>query len=378
MPESNTIISTSVRIAESTGHARDQAFKDGANVTVELDQGRRVYLEPNSPKSAVLEKILGNLAKIGHPVCLQVDPETSTVARIFIPHVARVTAIQPTEIGYGVALEGSPAPHFLKRDQPDFEEIAGRLDEARERGSAVILTENDAREVFDVRHAVSEPHRAPAPPEAPELDPRLDLDLRSRNFVVRMVQTIVWFFLGCSPAAARRAFDTLGALSCDPASPGAPCIPFLYPDTGCDERAHEMCRLMTAMRLRPEKVWLDGNMEPSTRYHEDCLVRWNYHVAPTIWVYLGFGVGSARMVIDPSVSAEPLDVNSWLIAQTTRFIMARSYSDAARLRIFRPGSPEVRDPTFVEHFAGLRILRMRLMVRAMEAPGGLPYRHCSP
>lgn len=371
MLEPNAIVSTSVRIDPPAGPGQD-----GAKVSVELDQGRRVYLDPSNPKSAALEKILGDLATIEHPVCLQIDPETSAVARLFIPHVARVTAIRPAEIGYSVELEGSPAPHFLKRDQPDFEEMAGRLGEARERGSAVILTENDAREVFDVRDSVWEPHRAPPPPEETELDPRLDLDLRSRNFLVRIVQTIVWFFLGCSPAAARRAFDTLRGLSCNPPSAGAPCIPFLYPDTGCDERAHEMCRLMTAMSLRPEKLWLDGSMQPRTRYNEDCQVLWTYHVAPTVWVYLGLGVGSIRMVIDPSVSTEPLDVNAWVRAQNTQLLSSLSYSDAARLRLFRLGTPEVRDPNFTEHFAGLRIMRMRLMVRAMEAPGGLPYRHC--
>ena len=69
-----------------------------------------------------------------------------------------------------------------------------------------------------------------------------------------------WFSFRCmSRARAQQVFDAMAATTCNPLTVPPPCIPFMYPDDGCWGRAHEMCRLMINMGVKPAKVWIDAS-----------------------------------------------------------------------------------------------------------------------
>jgi len=95
-------------------------------------------------------------------------------------------------------------------------------------------------------------------------------------------------------------------------------IPFDYPDDGCYARAHEMCRLMQAQGLDCGKEWIYA-----TGFPDDATlgvdtpkapgvdhVDWVYHVAPTVQM-VGPDGQARPMVIDPSISDQPLTPEDW-------------------------------------------------------------------
>src|SRR5262245_6499145 len=108
---------------------------------------------------------------------------------------------------------------------------------------------------------------------------------------------------------ARELFDLVNRRLCCPASAGAPCIPFLYPDDGCWGRAHEMCRLMIAAGASPEKIWIFGNLRVTTSNNPACYVSWGWHVAPSLQVLVGGAPQS--YVIDPSLLGGPAPLATW-------------------------------------------------------------------
>jgi Glutaminase len=114
-------------------------------------------------------------------------------------------------------------------------------------------------------------------------------------------------------ARARELFNLVNSKVCCPANPSVPCIPFVYPDDGCWGRAHEMCRLMIAASAAPRKIWIQGSLRVSSRNKPDCLVRWGWHVAPTLEVSNG---GPAQTyVIDPALFEEPVPQATWVSVQ---------------------------------------------------------------
>ena len=84
-------------------------------------------------------------------------------------------------------------------------------------------------------------------------------------------------------------------------APPATCIPFDYPDTGCNARAHRVGTILADHNIESGKVWLfDEGMRIATRnFQAGCTIGWFYHVAPYIRVR-GRGQGSAR-VLDPAL-----------------------------------------------------------------------------
>ncbi len=112
---------------------------------------------------------------------------------------------------------------------------------------------------------------------------------------------------------AKQLFDDMNALTCDPVSVAPPCIPFMYPFNGCWARAHQMCRLMLAQNITPQKVWIHGNLLVKSANSSNCLVQWAWHVAPIVQVDLGTGPQS--YVIDPSIFSEPVPQAVWASVQ---------------------------------------------------------------
>jgi hypothetical protein len=89
-----------------------------------------------------------------------------------------------------------------------------------------------------------------------------------------------------------------------------------------------MAQRLLGMGIQPGKVWafaqgksfkkfknLPVNLVVRTPHHPAGMVRWSYHVAPTIRVRRADG-SVQMMVIDPSLFHEPVTIKKWLAVQT--------------------------------------------------------------
>ena len=172
MPNPNAVVSTVVRLELPL---------------VELENGRQVRLEPDDRRSAGLARVLEGLSKERLPVYLEVDPETSAITRLLIPYVARVLGIRSgDDDALNVEIMPSHARHVLRRDAPDFEELERRLRNSMGTGETVVLTEDDAHEIIDVR-----PYTGPEGPPGPFPEPKPGPRLPSPW--LRYVQRIWWW-----------------------------------------------------------------------------------------------------------------------------------------------------------------------------------------
>lgn len=367
MLDANAIVSTVIRIEPPLDRPPAEMLRAEGGLSVELEAGRRVLLDPADPRSAGFAQILDALSKLGLPVYVEVDPETSAIVRLLIPYVTRVIDIRPTEQGaLGVELELSHARHVLRPGAPDFEQLERELRDALRTGAPVIITETDAHDIIDVRRHTPGPE-GPLPPfPKPGLPPR-------RPWLERWISErwrwLLWWRFPCiSARRAQQVFDAMKATSCDPMTVPAPCIPFLYPDDGCWARAHEMCRLMIAMDLTPRKVWIQGGLNVSTKNNPNCGVLWGWHVAPTLCVR-GPGLSQAQdMVIDPSLFAQPVSKATWKGVQGDPDATLTD-SDASN---YLWGST---DPNYADTKNKLAFYRLQLLNRSIQH-GPPPYAHC--
>jgi hypothetical protein len=375
MQNPNAVVSTVIRIEPPLDRPPAEMLRAARGLSVELEGGRRVRLDPDDTRSAGFTQILDGLSSQRLPVYLEVDPATSAITRLLIPHVTRVVSIRPIDDGVlGVDLEFSHARHVLRRGAPGFSELERQLREAMRTGAPVILTENDAHEIIDIRSYTPGPE-GPLPPfDRPEMPPRVPLPWRwIREVLDRLWRWPwwPWWWSRClSATKAQQAFDAVNATSCNPLAVPAPCIPFLYPDDGCWARAHEMCWLMINMGLKPKKVWIQGNLYVSTKNNPNCGVWWGWHVAPTLCVR-GPGLFQTQaMVIDPSLFAAPVSKAKWKGVQGDPKATLTD-SDASIYYLW--GS--VTDPSYTQTNYHLAVYRLQLQNRTIQQ-GPPPYANC--
>lgn len=346
----------------------------------ELD-GRRLRLTPETPgRRAVLE----GAARQRIPVYVEIDPTTSTIVRMFLPHVTRVRKMQPVEGNIAVELELSHAVHLLRRQSPDFASFELQLRESLGKGNVLVVTEDDARQIIDVRAFRAGPDgpmpEFPGFPPKPELRWPWPFD-RLRQLLIRWWRwrwwPWWWVSLRCvSSARAQQIFDAMAAPNCAPLTVPAPCIPFMFPDNYCWARAHEMCRLMLAMHVQPRKVWINagapGPLHALTRNHPDCFVDWSWHVAPTIcvrrWRWCFFG--ARELVIDPSLCTTPVTKSEWKALQNN---VNATLTDTDWTSYWQYGGT---DPTYTQTNQHLATARLHLLNRSVGPFGPPPYANC--
>ena len=371
MPNQNAVVSGLIRLDPPLDRAPVDMLRAERGLSVELDGGRRVRLDSADPRSAGFAHILDGLSKQHLPVYLEIDPATSAITRLLIPHVTRVVGVRPLEEGaFDVELEHSHARHVLRRGQADFAEIETLLREAARSGGPVILTEDDAHNIIDVRPFRPGPD-GPLPPfpEPPPIPwpPRWIRELLDR---IRFWRWWPWCWFRCmSMVTAQQIFDSMNATSCNPLTVPAPCIPFLYPDDGCWARAHEMCRLMINMGRSPKKVWIRGGLHVSTKNNPSCGVSWNWHVAPTLCVRGAGFPQSQEMVIDPSLFTTPVSKATWKSVQEDP---NATLTDSSASQYWPSGGT---DPTYSDTNMRLAYYRLQLQNRAIQF-GSPPYANC--
>lgn len=375
MANPNAVVSTVIRIEPPLDRPSAELLRTDRGISVELEGGRRVRLDPANPRSAGFAQILDGLSKQHLPVYLEVDPATSAITRLLIPHVTRIIGIRRIDDAMlGVDLELSHARHVLRRDAPDFSEVEQQLREALRTNAPVIVTESDAHEIIDVRGYTPGPEGPPRPFPKPELPPQEPWPWGwVREFLDRIWRWPwwPWWWFGClSATKAQQVFAAMNATSCDPLTVPAPCIPFRYPDDGCWGRAHEMCRLMINMGLSPRKVWIQGSLHAGTKNNPSCVVNWGWHVAPTLCVRGPKFFQTQDMVIDPSLFSAPVSKPTWKGVQGDPNATLTD-SDASIYYLW--GS--VTDPTYTSTNQVLAFYRLQLQNRAIQQ-GPPPYANC--
>src|SRR6266849_1264890 len=99
MPNPNAVVSTITRIDPPLDRPAAELLRSDRGVSVELQDGRRARLDPANPRSAGFAQILDGLSKQRLPVYLEIDPATSAITRLLIPHLTRVIALHPLNEG---------------------------------------------------------------------------------------------------------------------------------------------------------------------------------------------------------------------------------------------------------------------------------------
>jgi len=372
MPNPNAVVSTVVRLEPRLDRPPEEVLRAEGGLSVELEGERRIGLDPADPRSVGFARILDELSRQRLPVYLEVDPQTSTLTGLFIPHVTRVIAISAIDEGLlSVEIEASHARHVLRRGAPDHDELEQQLRTALDTGEPIVLTEDDAHEIFDIRPYTAAPEELPRPFPKPGFP--------HRPWFVRWIWWLLhlwycpwwpwwWWFRCMSGAKAQKVFDAMSATSCNPVTVPPPCIPFLYPDDGCWARAHEMCRLMIIMGHSPRKVWIQGGLHVSTKNNPTCGVTWGWHVAPTLCVRGPKFFKAQTMVIDPSLFTTPVSKATWKGVQGDPNATLTD-SDASD---YLWGST---DPNYVLTNQKLAFYRLQLQNRSIQQ-GPPPYANC--
>jgi hypothetical protein len=247
-----------------------------------------------------------------------------------------------------VHLHISSARHRVNPANPDFADLVAALQQAQADGAVVWVTEDEPHhEIIDVRRC---PHNSLM--EAPVDEPP------------RVVRAVTL-------ARANELFQMVAGQTCDPTSPSAACIPFLFPDNGCWGRASEVCRLFIAAGEQPAKLWIYGDMTVQTANNPECAVPWIWHVAATLDVQTA--TGTETMVIDPSLCAEPVSVAAWAAIVGNPSVPVPT---AATVFMRPPSGPIELDPNFAKTARVLTTFRLQLLTRSISSVGPPPYVEC--
>jgi hypothetical protein len=321
-------------------------------VTISFQAGRSGRLDLTKPHAAVWASVLDSMRQSNAPAYVEIDPATSEITNLLVPLTVGVENITPVMNDMEVELIISHAKHFLRRTNPDFEQLLETLERARVNKTLVAVTETEDHDIIDVRPlpGTSVTARREAPPEA-LADP-------SHAVAVTLGQ-------------AQQMFNLVSPRVCCPATAAAPCIPFNYPDDGCWGRAHEMCRLMIAAGITPNKVWIFGNLRTASQNNPNCQVLWGWHVAPTL------SVGAQTYVIDPSLFNGPVTQAAWAGVQGDPNPTLIPSPASTFWRNQNPTST-ITDPTYTQTNSVLTTYRNALRVRTTGAAGPPPYANCIP
>jgi hypothetical protein len=98
---------------------------------------------------------------------------------------------------------------------------------------------------------------------------------------------------------------------------------FDFIEFGCEYRSNFVAQELTSKGIKCKKIWAFGDLNIQSPYiansstsSQDPLIkknaRWNYHVAIVVEGEMNGSV--TKMVIDPSISQNPMSVNDWLVS----------------------------------------------------------------
>src|SRR5262245_60202802 len=215
MPNPNAIVSTIQRIEPPLDRSPDELLRSDRGISIELEAGRQVRLDPANPRSAAYARILNGLRELGQPVYIEVDPATSALTRLLIPQVSRIVALHQIDDGIGVELEMSHAGHVLRRETADFDEFEALLRQAARNGGTVVLTEDDAHIIIDVRSYTPVPGGPISPFPRPGFPQPLPWPWRWFRDLWYWRWWPWWWFRCISKTKAQQVFNAMSATSCN-------------------------------------------------------------------------------------------------------------------------------------------------------------------
>jgi hypothetical protein len=131
-----------------------------------------------------------------------------------------------------------------------------------------------------------------------------------------------------------------------------------------------MYRLMMAAGVQPDKVWIYGSLKTPTTNNQDCIVPWNWHVAPIVQVS-----GSGIQVIDPSLFNGPVTETTWKGAQGDPLAQLVQTSGLVFLRSSN-GTVSYDDAAYTQTNLVLNNYRNQLKIRSVSPIGPPPYIKC--
>jgi len=154
VPRTNALVDGVKEISRPGETALVRERMPGLYATVAFASGRTGLLDLSVHRSRVWAEVLESLQEAGDPAYVEVDPNTSLITEVLLPSSFSVGRIERIPDGLQVELIISHARHSLRRSNPDFEELRRTLEEARKRGSRVLITETlDGHEIIDARPA---------------------------------------------------------------------------------------------------------------------------------------------------------------------------------------------------------------------------------
>ena len=345
-------------------HDPDVQSADGRRV-VSFKGGRQGWLDGGNPETARLAMFLRYVEGRSVPVLASLSGE-GAVEALMVSRLAKVLGVESVEHGIEVALEGSHAAHTLTPDSnPRFDDLHAALRRAHQSGSLVSVTETpDDYEIVDVRDVdpactrgnagvVAVAHRVPAAGGVTAMPPLTTLPKQD----------------------ADDRFTAMTGETCSVNAIGGDCIPFLYPNDGCQARAHRMCEVLANISVTAGKVWLFGSGYPRratllarTRNSPRCKVRWLYHSAAVVQVAMPGGL--ELRVFDPSLFGHHVSPEEWKSVQGD--VQARLEFTSAAVRDQAPNQPIAFDDDFSDTPEDLVAYQARLLNRVARQ-GPPPY-----
>ena len=123
----------------------------GEHAVISFQAGRSGRLDLSKPHNRVWASVLDSMRESNAPVYVEIDPATGEITNLRVPLSVGVENITPAGEDMEVELVISHAKHFLRRSNPDFEQLLETLERARANKSLVAVTETEQHDIIDVR-----------------------------------------------------------------------------------------------------------------------------------------------------------------------------------------------------------------------------------
>jgi len=264
---------------------------EGLQVTLSIDdEPRQLTLPPDAGRFD--RWAVTNALKTRRPVYATVD--NGQIVAVRRPVVGRVSSFEVHADGpIHFTVDSSPRRFVLPAEHDA--RLATILERSSNSGGIVMVD-------IDLSGAVL--HVDPAPWEAWDLAPMRLIVGAQKLSAIKLGRVKVSDVPGL--------FQFLAKEACPIGAPTTACIPFNFPDTGCNARAHKMCTILAKQSVASAKAWLfDPHMVIATRNAQGrCEIGWSYHVVPYVRVH-GTGPASVR-VLEPALFPGPVTLHAFV------------------------------------------------------------------
>lgn len=116
-------------------------------VKIHFTMGQKAILDMKNPRAAVWANIIDLQRRNNEPVYVEIDPETEIITELLVPEALQVMYIVTQADGdVDVVFFTSQARHYLRRGNPDFQQMLDALQNAKENGLSGLSLSSLRRE----------------------------------------------------------------------------------------------------------------------------------------------------------------------------------------------------------------------------------------